>query len=131
MFQQMYYPSMMTKNYYTQLLAFKKIHTKLLNRRQARWSEFLSHFNFKIICQPGKTGGKPDALTRRSGDLPKEGDKWLEHKIQVILKRENLDPQISAPITNLKLNANSFISIIQCLLMKFFHMNQLLKNYFK
>ena len=53
--------------------------TKLLNRRQARWSEFLSRFNFKILYRPGKQGAKPDALTRRSEDLPKEGDKRLLH----------------------------------------------------
>ena len=52
--------------------------TKILNRRQARWSEFLSRFNFKINFRTGKAGGKPDALTRRSGDLPKEGDKRLK-----------------------------------------------------
>lgn len=46
---------------------------KLLNRRQARWSEFLSRFDF-IAYRTGKQGGKPDALTRRSGDLPKEED---------------------------------------------------------
>ena len=28
--------------------------TKLLNRRQARWSEFLSRFQFKISYRPGK-----------------------------------------------------------------------------
>jgi hypothetical protein len=55
------------------------ITTKLLNRRQARWSEFLSRFNFKIIYRPGKQGIKPDALTRRSEDLPKEGDERLLH----------------------------------------------------
>jgi hypothetical protein len=54
--------------------------TKLLNRRQARWSEFLSRFNFKILYRPGKQGGKPDALTRRSEDLPKEGDERLQHQ---------------------------------------------------
>jgi transposase InsO family protein len=48
--------------------------TKLLNRRQARRSQFLSQFDFRIIYCPGKSGGKPDALTRRSGDLLKEGD---------------------------------------------------------
>ena len=48
--------------------------TKMLNRRQARWSEFLSWFNFVVTYRPGKQGGKPDALTRRSGDLPREGD---------------------------------------------------------
>ena len=48
--------------------------TKLLSRRQARWAEFLSRFNFKIRYRPGKQGGKPDALTRRTADLPIEGD---------------------------------------------------------
>ena len=53
--------------------------TKLLNRRQAHWSEFLSRFNFKIIYRPGKVRAKPDALTRRSGDLPhEEGDERLK-----------------------------------------------------
>ena len=44
--------------------------TKTLNRRQARWSEFLSRFNFIITYRPGKQGGKPDSLTRRSEELP-------------------------------------------------------------
>lgn len=35
--------------------------TKKLNRRQARWSELLADFNFKIVFRPGKQGGKPDA----------------------------------------------------------------------
>jgi len=48
--------------------------TKLLNRRQARWAQFLSQFNFKIVYRPGKAGAKPDSLTRRSGDLPTDGD---------------------------------------------------------
>jgi len=64
--------------------------TKLLNRRQARWSEFLSRFNFKIVHRPGKQSTKPDALTRRPQDLPKPGDPRLEHQSQTVLKRENL-----------------------------------------
>ncbi|KAH0613238.1 uncharacterized protein H6S33_009618 [Morchella sextelata] len=69
--------------------------TKLLNRRQARWSEFLSRFDFVIQFRPGKQGAKPDALTRRSGDLPKEGDERLTHQSQVVLKRRNLDGKLS------------------------------------
>lgn len=74
--------------------------TKLLNRRQARWSEFLSRFNFKIIYRPGKQGAKPDALTRRSEDLPKEGDERLLHQSQTVLKKENLEPAPdNSPVT--------------------------------
>ena len=50
--------------------------TKLLSRHQARWSKFLSRFNFRIIYWPSKAGGKPDVLTQRSRDLPKEGDEY-------------------------------------------------------
>ena len=64
--------------------------TKLLNRRQARWSEFLSCFDFRIVYRPGKASGKPDALTRRSGDLPKEGDERLLANQHAVLKPQNL-----------------------------------------
>ena len=47
--------------------------TKLLTRRQARWSEFLSQFNLVIRFRPGKLGTKPDALTRRWDVYLKEG----------------------------------------------------------
>ena len=68
--------------------------TKLLSRHQAYWSEFLSRFNFKIIYQPAKAGAKSDALTRHSGDLPKEGDKHnerIKHQHQAVLKLQNLN----------------------------------------
>jgi len=60
--------------------------TKLVNRRQARWSEFLTQFDFTIVFRPGKPRGKPDALTRRSGDLPMEGDERLVTNRQAVLK---------------------------------------------
>jgi hypothetical protein len=64
--------------------------TKLLNQRQARWSQFLSQFNFKILYRRGTTGGKPDALTHRSGDLPTAGDdRSLEYQTTII-KPENI-----------------------------------------
>ena len=64
--------------------------TKLLNRRQTRWSQFLSQFNFQVVSRPGKAGGKLDALTRRSGDLTKEGDEQLALNEQVLLKLGNI-----------------------------------------
>jgi len=60
--------------------------TKLLNHRQARWAQFRSQFNFKIVYRLGKAGAKPDSLTRRSGDLPKEGDKRLTENFHAVIK---------------------------------------------
>jgi hypothetical protein len=73
--------------------------TKLLNRRQTWWAEYLSHFNFKIIYCPGKAGGKPDALTHRSGDLPQGRDECLIEQQKAVLKPQNLPnspPHLSA-----------------------------------
>jgi len=64
--------------------------TNLLNRQQARWSEFLSRFDFRIVYRPRKAGGKPDALTRRSGNLPKVRDERLLANQQAVLKPHNV-----------------------------------------
>ena len=78
--------------------------TKLLSRRQAQWSEFLSQFNFKIVYRPGKAGAKPDALTRRSSDLPTEGDKYnkrTKFPYQAVLKLQNLTELSDTTLTEL------------------------------
>ena len=73
--------------------------TKELNRRQARWSEFLSEFDFKVQYKPGKLNVLPDALTRRSADKPSsDQDPRAAYQFKVVLKPENLmqgqlDPQ--------------------------------------
>lgn len=67
--------------------------TELLTRHQARRFEFLSCFEFQIPYRHGKQRAKPDALTRRSVDLPKAGNERLLHQSQVVLKKENLDIQ--------------------------------------
>jgi hypothetical protein len=66
--------------------------TKLLNRQQTCWAEYLSRFNFRIVYHPGKAGGKPDTLTRRSGDLPQGGDARLIEQQKAVLKPQNLLP---------------------------------------
>jgi hypothetical protein len=43
------------------------------NRRQARWAEKLSRFNFVIEFRPGREAGKPDALSRRPDYWPPKG----------------------------------------------------------
>ena len=73
--------------------------TKELNRRQARWSEFLSEFNFKINYRPGKQGTKPDSLTRRSADTTmEEDDARRDYQRQVILKTHNLEQGMLPPV---------------------------------
>jgi hypothetical protein len=64
--------------------------TKLLNQCQSHWSQFLTQFNFKIVYRPGTAGGKLDALTYRSGDLPKLGDNYSLENQTTIIKPENI-----------------------------------------
>jgi reverse transcriptase-like protein/integrase-like protein len=69
--------------------------TKQLNRRQARWAEFLSEFNFKIMYRPGKNGQKPDILTRRSQDIPTDfDDDRAKHQFQKLIQDHQLDDDI-------------------------------------
>jgi hypothetical protein len=87
--------------------------TKLLSRRQARWSEFLSGFNMVVRFRPGKLGTKPDALTRRFDVYPKGGDRDYAssnpHNLRPVFTSEQLvsslrastlaDPVLRAAIT--------------------------------
>ena len=62
--------------------------TKVYNRRQARWAEKLSRFDFVIVFRPGKQGGKPDALSRRPDYTLGEKDR---SKTMTFLKPEQID----------------------------------------
>ena len=60
-------------------------------------SEFLSRFNYRIVHRPSIAGTKPDSLTRRLGDLPKErdtSDPRHQYQHQIVLKTHVLDPKI-------------------------------------
>ena len=73
--------------------------SKQLNRRQARWAEFLSEFNFKISYRPGVQGTKPDSLTRRTEDLPADADDDRHrYQHQVLLKDRHLEEGIKNAI---------------------------------
>ena len=49
--------------------------SKQLSQQQARWSEFLSSFDFVIKYHPGHLGTKPDTLTHCSDVYPKGEDR--------------------------------------------------------
>jgi hypothetical protein len=72
--------------------------TKLLTRRQARWSEFLSAFNFIIRFCPGKLGAKPNALTRQWNVYPKE-----EGSNYAVVNLHNFKPIFTAKHLNASL----------------------------
>jgi len=75
-----------------------------LSRHQARWSEFLSRFNYRIAYRFDKIDDKLNALTRRSEDLSKERDTFdsrHQYQHQTILKTHVLDLNI---VENFALN---------------------------
>ena len=65
--------------------------TKQLSRCQARWSEFLSRFNFAIQYHPGKLNSWADALTHWSTDFSQDNqDPHHAHHQQLVIKSHNL-----------------------------------------
>jgi len=67
--------------------------TKQLSHRQARWSEYLSRFQFTIEYRPGAQGQKPDALTRRTQDAQAQED-GRAGRNQTLLRPELFRPRI-------------------------------------
>jgi len=61
---------------------------KHLNRRQVRWSLFLTDFNYHIIYRPGKEGEKPDALSRRSDYQLKMSDDQVKNQFQSLISKD-------------------------------------------
>jgi len=71
---------------------------RLLNQRQARWSDFLSQFNYTIEFVPGKAHGKADALTRMAGQTDEEISEDGTHRTQVVLKSQSLGLLADIPL---------------------------------
>ena len=61
-----------------------------MSRRQARWAQFLTRFDFVITYHPGMQQGKADALSRRSYmELRPEEAAFENHK-QILLGPDRL-----------------------------------------
>ena len=67
---------------------------RVLNRRQARWAQFLTRFDFKIIFRPGKQQGKADALSRRSYLALRPRDPSFDNQKQILLGPSKLQATI-------------------------------------
>jgi hypothetical protein len=90
---------------YTDHRALEYFTTKRqLTARQVRWTDILSCFNFQIMYQPGKQNTKTDVLTRHKEDQDSQRQATLDSRHQVLLKQNQLDPQI---ITKLDLASDN------------------------
>ena len=65
--------------------------SRVLNRRQARWSLFLAEFDFVITYRPGTQQGKADALSRQSEYQPKPGELAFEQQKYDIVETKSVE----------------------------------------
>lgn len=70
--------------------------SRVLNRRQARWSIFLSEFNFRLVWGPGLKN-VADSPSRRPDFAPKKGDDVLEQQRQTLITREHTELLFPSP----------------------------------
>ena len=59
-----------------------------LTERQMRWADILSRYDFTLEYRPGKLAVRPDALSRREQDMPREGDERLRFREKRLLNPE-------------------------------------------
>ena len=60
----------------------------------------LSRFTFKITYRPGTLHGKADALTRQQDESEEENEEQQTHRMQTVLKSQNLGLLADIPPTN-------------------------------
>jgi len=86
---------------------------KDLNLRQAQWGERLANYDFIIKYRLGKLAGKPDILSRESGDSPWEGDmKHRQNYGRILLPEEAFEaPRIDNHAKVLQANTTETISL--------------------
>lgn len=78
---------------------------KKLNHHQARWTLELAEYDFRLIHKPGKSHGKPDALSRRVDHGRGEED----NEDRVLLKEE----WFQAMTTEVEMEGDEILSKIQ------------------
>jgi hypothetical protein len=83
---------------------------KKLNRRQARWAEFLVEFDFKIAYQSEKKNDKADSLIKRFEDRSiDEFDDRNKHIHQTILSAVKVDSRIVQKLNDTEKNSKLFL----------------------
>ena len=69
--------------------------TKVLKRRQARWAQEPTGYDFKIFFRPGRQNGKDDFLSRRPEYRLEIGG---DRKPDTLLKPDNIGKQYIIPL---------------------------------
>src|SRR5712691_10200420 len=69
--------------------------SKILNRRQHCWAEFLQPFNFKVVYREGRLNEKADVLSRGRDYRPEGGGEILKNPIKTLFKpgQYELEPE--------------------------------------
>jgi hypothetical protein len=80
--------------------------TRILSRRQAQWSTFLSGFNMVVRFHPGRLRAKPDALTHRPDLYPKG-----EGKPYGTVNPQNCRPVFSSTQLSASLRATAMLLV--------------------
>jgi hypothetical protein len=88
--------------------------TKKLNKRQARWVEFLAEFDFKIVYQSKKKNDKANSLIRRWENRLKtndDSDDKNKHMNQIVLLSTKLDSRIAQKLNDTEKDVRSELSL--------------------
>ena len=77
---------------------------KKLNRKQAKWAEFLTDFNFVISYQAERIHEKTDSFIRKFGDKPasKKNDRQ-KHQMQILFIPDRLKKQIKIKMNDFEI----------------------------
>ena len=68
--------------------------TKKLSARQARWSEYLSRYHFRLMYRTGKSNERADALSRKHEDISSQDRVIAAHRTQTLLPQEKLAEEV-------------------------------------
>ncbi|EIW62410.1 uncharacterized protein TRAVEDRAFT_86289, partial [Trametes versicolor FP-101664 SS1] len=84
--------------------------SRVLNRRQARWSTFLSEFNFVLAYAPG-IKNPADAPSRCADFAPREGDETLQVNRKVLLMPQHTQELFDAPSAAIRVAALTSLAV--------------------
>ena len=68
--------------------------TKKLSARQARWAEFLSRYDFRLMYRTGKSNERADALSRRTEAVAPQKEAISRYRTQILLPYSQIDAQV-------------------------------------